>query len=132
MKGHRTSLRAKRSNLPVGGPRLLRRCAPRNDRRETACHHASARYARAFTLVEVVISTIVVAIMLVAGLSTVGASRMAQHKAALMIRGRLLAGQLMSEILEQSYSDPDGTATFGREPGESTASICTSRPRPCW
>jgi type II secretory pathway pseudopilin PulG len=75
----------------------------------------------AFTLVEAVISSMIVAVMLVAGLSTVGASRVAQHKAALTIRGRLLAGQLLSEILEQSYKDPDGTATLGREAGESAA-----------
>jgi MSHA pilin protein MshD len=121
VKDRRMSLRAKRSNLSVGGPRLLRRCAPGNDRRGTACRHADARCVRAFTLVEAVISIVIVGVMLVAGLTTVGASRVAQHKAALTIRGRLLAGQLLSEILEQSYLDPDGNAGFGREAGESGA-----------
>lgn len=73
----------------------------------------------AFTIVEAVISTIIVAVMFVAALSTVGAARITQHRAALVSRGRLLAESLMSEVLQQNYKDPDGAVVFGVESGES-------------
>lgn len=68
------------------------------------------------------ISTVIVAVMLVAALHTVGASRLTQHKVAVVSRGRLLAEALMSEILQQKYEEPDGAPAFGREAGESAAS----------
>jgi len=79
------------------------------------------RCSRAFTIVEAVISTIIVAVMLVAALTTVGASRVTQHKTSLVSRGQLLAETLMSEILRQSYKDPEGTPVFGCEANESGA-----------
>ncbi len=77
-------------------------------------------WRNAFTIVEAVISTVIVAVMFVAALSTVGASRVTQHKAALVSRGRLLAESLLSELLQRSYEDPDGGAVFGVESGESS------------
>jgi type II secretory pathway pseudopilin PulG len=71
-----------------------------------------------FTLVEAVLSTVVVAVMLVAALNTVGASRLTQHKAALVSQGRMFAEALLAEILQQSYQEPGTTGTFGREAGE--------------
>lgn len=73
----------------------------------------------AFTIVEAVISTVIVAVMFVAALSTVGAARMTEHRVALVSRGRLLAESLLSEVLQQDYEDPDGAAVFGVESGES-------------
>jgi len=72
----------------------------------------------AFTIVEAVISTVIVAVMFVAALNTVGASRLTQHRASLVSRGRLLAESLMSEILRQDYQEPDAVPVFGRESGE--------------
>jgi type II secretory pathway pseudopilin PulG len=77
------------------------------------------RSRRAFTLLEAVISTVIVAVMLVAALNTVGASRITQHKAALVSRGRMLAESLLAEVLQQSYQDPAQPCVFGPEPGES-------------
>lgn len=85
--------------------------------RLTATPAASLRPA-AFTLVETVIATVIVAVMFVAALNTVGASRLTQHRASLVSQGRLLAESLMSEILVQSYEEPDGPPAFGRESGE--------------
>ena len=68
---------------------------------------------------EATISTIIVAVMLVAALNTVGASKATQHRATLVSQGQLLAEALMTEILEQDYQDPDGTPVFGLETGES-------------
>jgi len=77
--------------------------------------------ARAFTLVEAVISTLIVAVMLVAALSAVGASRLIQHRASLSYQGRLLAESLMAEIMQRAYEDPNDTVAFGLETGESAA-----------
>ncbi len=71
-----------------------------------------------FTLVEAVLSTVVVAVMLVAALNTVGASRLTQHKAALVSQGRMFAEALLAEILQQNYQEPGTTDSFGREAGE--------------
>jgi len=80
----------------------------------------------AFTIVEAMISTVIVGIMFVAALNTVGASQLTQHKASLVCRSQQLAESLMSEILRQSYKDPDGTPVFGRESNESAT------PRMSW
>jgi type II secretory pathway pseudopilin PulG len=105
------SLRAKRGNLRVRGFRLLRPFAPLND------IHAPG--APGFTIAEAVISTVIIALMFVAALNTVGASKLTQRQAALNSQGRLFAELLLSEILEQSYKDPGGAPLFGAEPGES-------------
>ncbi len=97
------------------------RTAKWSDRRpggSPRAHRGSRRVPAAFTIVEAVIATVIVAVMFVAALNTVGASRLTQHRASLLSRGRLLAESLMSEILLQDYRDPDGTPVFGREPGE--------------
>ncbi len=74
-----------------------------------------------FTLVEAVISLIIVATMFVAALNTVGTSRLSQHKCSLGSRGRLFSESLMTEILRLDYLDPDGQSVFGLEPGESAS-----------
>jgi type II secretory pathway pseudopilin PulG len=76
---------------------------------------------RGFTIVEAIISLIIVATMFVAALNTVGTSRLSQYKSSLGSRGRLLAESLMTEILRRNYQDPDGQSVFGREPGESAS-----------
>ena len=65
------------------------------------------RFPTGFTLVEAVISLIIVATMFVAALNTVGTSRLSQHKCSLGSRGRLFAESLMTEILRLDYLDPD-------------------------
>ena len=83
--------------------------------RKTSC---SSRWA--FTLVEAVVSLLIVGAMLVATLSTVGASRLSKYTISEHSRGQLLAQPLMAEILQQDYSDPNDTPVFGIESGEST------------
>jgi len=76
--------------------------------------------APAFTLVEAVISTVIVGVMFVVALNTVGASRLTQHRAALTNRGRFFAEMLLSEIVQQNYKDSGASPVFGPETGEST------------
>ncbi len=82
----------------------------------------NSRCSSGFTLIEAAISTVIVSVMFVAALNTVGAARVAQHKAALVGRGRTFASALMQEILQQSYQEPGATWVFGREAGESDTS----------
>ena len=72
--------------------------------------------ARAFTLAEAVVSTVIVAVMLLAAMNTLGAARIGESKIAQRYRGLHLARDLMAEILRQNYADPDdGVASFGLE-----------------
>jgi len=76
---------------------------------------------RGFTLVEAIISTLIVGVMFTAALSTLAASKISQHKLSVSSQGHLLAEALMAEILQQEYEEPDEAVTFGSEPTESTA-----------
>ena len=81
-----------------------------------------SRTARAFTLVEATVSVFIVGVMVVAALSTVGATRLGEYKLGERCRALPLAQDLLAEILQQSYEDPDGSPVFGTEPGEGTVS----------
>jgi type II secretory pathway pseudopilin PulG len=85
---------------------------------ELAARIRNPKCARGFTLVEAVISMIIVAVMFVASLNTVGMSKLTQHKAVLVSRGRMFAESLLAEIQEQAYQDPVEPHVFGRETGE--------------
>ena len=76
--------------------------------------------ARAFTLVEAVISVFIVSVMFVAALSMVGATRLGEYKVAESARGRPLAQDLLAEILQQPYEDANDPVVFGTESGEGT------------
>jgi type II secretory pathway pseudopilin PulG len=73
---------------------------------------------RGLAMIEAVVSMIIVSVMLAAALRTVGASRVGQVKNSDALKGHYLAMDLMSEMLDLSYSDPDGLALFGQELGE--------------
>ncbi len=79
--------------------------------------------ARAFTLIEAVGSVLIVAVMFVAVMSTVGAARMSQYKMSGRSRGTALAQDLMAEIIQQHYEDPeDGPGSISIDSGESGGS----------
>ena len=77
------------------------------------------RLRKGFTLIEAVAGILIVSIMFAAVMQTVGASRMAQYKTSGRRLGCLLGQELMAEILQQYYEEPDDTPDFGRESGES-------------
>jgi type II secretory pathway pseudopilin PulG len=80
--------------------------------------HNVQKSRRGLSLIEVVAATMIVSMMTVATLDGLGAAT----KSAESIGNRAiavgLADELMSEIVQQPYSDPDGSNTFGRETGE--------------
>jgi type II secretory pathway pseudopilin PulG len=70
------------------------------------------------TLIEVVASTMIVGMMAVATLNGLGAATKSSDTIGNRAIAAGLADELMSEIVQQPYSDPDGSNLFGREGGE--------------
>lgn len=68
-----------------------------------------------FSLIEVVISTLLVGLILVASMKSFGAVLRHRQFSTDRDRAILLAEDLAAEILENGYSDPDETPVFGRE-----------------
>ena len=79
----------------------------------------AARWRAGITLIEAVLSTLVVSIMLVSVLHTLGSSAIADRVHAGQRVRPALASQLMAEILATEYEDAGGTPLFGLEDGES-------------
>jgi hypothetical protein len=74
------------------------------------------------TLVEAVMSCLVVSMLLIAALRASSAASLYQYKTADRARGRFLAGQLMTDIMSLSYEETSGTPAFGLETGEVSTS----------
>ena len=73
------------------------------------------RPARGFSLIEAVMSVVIVGGLLVAAMNTLGAGTTAEYTAAERSRALLLAEDLMTEILQQAYEDPAyPPGSFGR------------------
>lgn len=79
----------------------------------------AATKAGGFTLVETVISILLIGTVLVAVMNNVGASKTGQSVTLERADGNFLANSLMAEIINRSYEEPDETPLFGRETGES-------------
>ncbi len=67
-------------------------------------------------------SIVIVGVMVVAALTTLGGSSQSQRVRASRLLGPALAQQLMSEILQTRYQEPDEAPVLGRESGESAGS----------
>jgi hypothetical protein len=72
-------------------------------------------------MIEGVLSTIVVAVMMVAAVRVVAASRVVQFKNAARAQGTLLAESILVEIFSKPYEDAT-SPIIGRESGESGSS----------
>ncbi|MEX2092893.1 MAG: hypothetical protein WD971_09460 [Pirellulales bacterium] len=72
----------------------------------------------ALTLVEVVVSTLIVGLMTVAALDGLGAATRSSDSAGNRGVAQGLADDLMAEVLATAYHDPNGSAVFGLEAGE--------------
>lgn len=70
------------------------------------------------SLVEVIVATMIVGLMAVAALNSLGAATRSSESIGNRSVAAGLADELMSEIVQQPYSDPNQTPVFGREPGE--------------
>jgi type II secretory pathway pseudopilin PulG len=76
------------------------------------------RRRAAFSLVEVVVSVLIVSGLFVAALSALAAAKTGQYVLTERNRGVLLAQDLLTEILQQPYEDPETPGVFGCEGAE--------------
>ncbi len=96
----------------------------RSNRRAVRSRRAGAFGVRpgGLSLVEAVISSLIVATMLVAGLSALGSSTRAARIHCDKCIGANLARRLMAEVLQSRYREPLQKAEFGPEPPETATS----------
>ena len=74
---------------------------------------------RGFSLIEAAFSIMIIAVMFAAVMQTVASARIVRYKTDGRSRGSTLAHDLMAEILQVAYEEPDGPAALGRDSGES-------------
>jgi type II secretory pathway pseudopilin PulG len=79
---------------------------------------AGPRPVRGFSIVEAVLSTLVIGVMLVAVLNAVGGARAAQAWNADRLRATALASDLLAEIVDKAYRSPSGNWLIGPEADE--------------
>ena len=84
--------------------------------------HANRPAADGMTLIEATVSIVIVGVMMVAALSTMGSAARAGRIHQARCIGSNLARDLMAEILQASYCDPNQPPVFGPESSEGTAS----------
>jgi len=80
-----------------------------------------SRAPAGFTMIEAVVSVLIVAVLLTASLYATGAAGTLRYKTADGAIGSFLASGLMGEIMTLAYEDPNKVPVFGLEPGESPA-----------
>lgn len=78
----------------------------------------SPRLRSALSMIEVVASTMIVGMMCVAALNSLGAATRSSESIGNRAIAMGLADELMSEIVQQPYTDPTQTPVFGRESSE--------------
>lgn len=77
------------------------------------------RVRRGFTIVEAALATLLVSVAMLASLTVASKTITSRARVADRVKAQQLALDLMSEILQQAYQDPNVTPVFGLEPGES-------------
>ena len=76
------------------------------------------RTSGGFTMIEAVLATVMVAVLLTAALNTVGASRGGQVRTSQQTIAHMLAADLISEIVQMPYADPNEASVLGLELSE--------------
>ena len=74
---------------------------------------------RGCSLIEAAFSIVIITVMFAAVMTTVASARLVRYKTDGRSRGSTLAHDLMAEILQAPYEEPDGPAALGRDSGES-------------
>lgn len=80
---------------------------------------------KGFTLIEATISMVILSVMVVMALNTLGSSARSNRIAASLSKGPALATQLMTEVLQGHYEEPNETVTFGPEASETGGTRAT-------
>ena len=84
------------------------------------------RRMRAYSLLEVLVATLLVTVILISALHTTGNALDANQWTMHRSKAALLAHSLMSEIQQVSYLDPDKKSAFGKEPNEAHNTVRSS------
>lgn len=82
---------------------------------------APSRFCSGMALIEAVVATVIIGVMLAAAMRTVAAARAGQIWNSDRLRAHALAMDLLSEILDQAYADPNspgGISTLGPDGAE--------------
>ena len=77
---------------------------------------------RGFSIIEASFCIVIVAVMFAAVMTTVAAARMVRYTTDGRSRGSTLAHDLMAEILQVAYEEPDGPGPLGVDAAELTGS----------
>ena len=84
------------------------------------CRRSARLWGRpGFSYVEVLLCSVIISIILVSGLRLFGNLGRSQQVFLDQSSADFLALQMIEEIKQQFYKDPDGSLVLGREPGES-------------
>ena len=75
---------------------------------------------RGFTLLEVLVASSILSFAVLALVQAVAAGQSQTFDSLKRARATALAESLLEEVLSKPYDDPQGEATFGPDPGEST------------
>lgn len=75
---------------------------------------------RGFSIIEVVISMLIIGGLMVAAMGAVGAAAATDRLTMDTARACLLAEELLTEILLKAYSEPDGASGLGKDSGEAS------------
>jgi type II secretory pathway pseudopilin PulG len=86
----------------------------------TAQGRVVRRTRRGTSLIEVVVSTVIVGVLIVATLNALGAATSSSRTAGNRAVAIGLADDLMAEIVKAKYVDPGNSPVFGPETGETT------------
>ncbi len=73
---------------------------------------------RGLTLVEVAVSSFLIGMLTIAALKSVGGAMTNWNSVTIRYNESLLAEQLLNEIVQASYTDPNGSPAFGIESNE--------------
>ena len=76
------------------------------------------RNRRGVTLVEVAVSSFLISMLTIASLKSVGGAMNNWNTVTIKYNEALLAEQLLNEIMQAGYTDPDGSPVFGIEGSE--------------
>jgi MSHA pilin protein MshD len=81
---------------------------------------------RGFTMAEIVVSTAIIGVMIVAALDAVGMAARTRRLNADRLAGEALAQELMAEVMSMPYTDPESPGgAIGFDSGESSANRST-------
>jgi type II secretory pathway pseudopilin PulG len=113
-----------RSSNLAEGKTVLRAADPMPAGEQPACFNPQSiirnPISRGLSLIEVVASTMIVGLMSVAALNSLGAATRSSESIGNRAVAQGLADELLAEVMQARYSDPNQTPVFGRESGEAS------------